>query len=394
MKSSKICASLLLKGMVVAMGFGFAAGPVLAAEKFPPLAPLGDMPIPPDNKMSAAKVELGKLLYFDPRVGGDASVACSTCHEPKQGWGFSDPISRGYPGTVHWRNSQTVVNTGYLSKLFWQGNALSLEKQAPAAAMGGVAGNGSPDLMEARLSLIPEYRKRFKEVFGGPPIIENVWKAIAAFERTLVHNNTPLDRYLKGDKSALTAQQVKGKSLFEGKAGCIQCHNGPLATDEKFHNIGMPPSELWSDSGIHQITYRFELYAKGSNEELYRTTKGDPGAYYNTKNKWDMGRQRTAPLRYIAYSAPYMAQGQFFTLEEVVDFYDRGGVDEQGRTTVYPQNKSPRIKKLNLTDQEKADLVAFLGAFSGDEIKMDKPKLPDYAPLFTSAELKAAQAAK
>ncbi|MCK5621610.1 MAG: cytochrome-c peroxidase, partial [Alphaproteobacteria bacterium] len=137
-----------------------------AADTNAPLAALGDPPIPADNPMTPEKIELGKLLFFDTRLSGDASIACSTCHEPNQGWGFSNDISRGYPGTIHWRNSQTLINSAYYNKLFWAGAAGSLESQGPAAAKGGVAGNGESDMMEARLAFIPEYRERFNKVFG------------------------------------------------------------------------------------------------------------------------------------------------------------------------------------------------------------------------------------
>ena len=223
------------------------------------------------------------------------------------------------------------------------------------------------------------------------------WFAISAFERTM--NTTgeyevPLDKYLKGDKSALDEQQVRGMALFNGKAGCIQCHNGELTTDLDYHNIGVPANKRWEEDGLAQITFRFEQYAKGQTEEGYRAAKSDWGFYYRGKNKWDRGKFRTAPLRYLNYTAPYMHNGVFYTLEEVVDFYDAGGFDEEGRTTLFPENKSPLIKPLGLTDDEKEALVAFLEAFSGPEIEMEKPALPDYAPRFTLAELKKAQEAK
>ena len=354
----------------------------------PPLAPLGEPPIPPDNKQTDAKVELGKILFFDPRIGGDTSTACSTCHASDQGWAWAEDFSRGYPGTVHWRNSQTIINSAYYGKLFWAGAAASLEKQAPSAAKGGVAGNGENDIMEARLALIPEYRQRFKEVFGDEwPLIGNAWRAIAAFERTLVQRDTPLDKYLQGDKDAISKEQVRGMALFNGKAGCIKCHNGALASDQAFYNIGVPSAKRWEEDGLAQITFRFEFYAKGSNEELYRTAKADVGLYFRTKNEWDKGKFRTPSLRYTAYTMPYMHNGAFDTLDEVVDFYDRGGFDEEGRTSGWPKNKSSLIKPLGLTDEEKEDLVAFLEAFSGEEIEIERPELPPYAPLFTKAEL-------
>jgi cytochrome c peroxidase len=360
------------------------------------IAPLAALPvhpaIPADNKQTDAKVALGKLLFFDPRLGGDASISCASCHDPSQGWGWAEDISRGYPGTVHWRNSQTVINSGYYPSLFWAHSVTSLEAQAPSAAKGGVAGNGENDIMTARLALIPEYKKRFNEVFGDEfPKIKNAWRAIAAFERTLNHSNTPLDQYLRGDAKALSEEQLRGKALFEGKAGCIQCHNGALASNMEFYNIGVPPARRWEEDGLAQITFRFELYAKGSNEELYRTAKADPGAYFRGKNAWDKGKFRTAPLRYTLYSAPYMHNGAFYTLEEVVDFYNKGGFDEENRTTGWPKTKSDKIKPLGLSDDEKTDLVAFLEAFSGDELLMDKPTLPDYAPMFTLEELKEAK---
>ncbi len=455
----------------------------------PPLAPLGAPPIPPDNKNEPAKIELGKILFFDPRLGGDASTGCSTCHEPDQGWAWAEDLSRGYPGTVHWRNSQTIINSAYYGRNFWAGSVPSLEKQAPSAAKGGVAGNGENDIMESRLALIPEYRKRFqaclrprdrfwdipvpkidsafdnllvpqpswspsttqqlrklvaapylapndwtprseayfvfplaqgtpgkqcglaatgvyqpslrspwlaaKEVFGTDwPLIGDAWRAIAAFERTLVQRDTPLDKYLQGDKSALTEQQLRGMKLYNGKAGCIQCHNGELASDQDYYNIGVPPNKRWEEDGLAQVTFRFENYAKGQNEENYRTAKSDWGFYFRGKNQWDKGKFRTPSLRYTMYTAPYMHNGVFYTMEDVVDFYNRGGFDEDGRTTLFPETKSKLIKPLGLTDEEKEDLVAFLEAFSGEEIAMEKPKLPPYAPLFTKAELEAAQEAK
>ena len=350
--------------------------------KYPPLAPLGDPPVPADNPMSDAKVELGKMLFWDPRVGGDASTACVTCHEPDQGWAFSDSLSRGYPGTVHWRNSQTVVNAAYLGKLFWAGAAASLEKQAPSAAKGAVAGNGENDVMETRLAFIPEYRKRFKEVYGTEyPLIGDAWRAIAAFERTLIQKDTPVDRYLAGDESALTDEQKAGMELFNGKAGCIQCHNGANATDEAYYNIGVPPAERWEEDGLAQVTFRYEIYAKGVTQDMYRKLKDDPGLYFRTKEPADMGKFRTPPLRYTLYTAPYMHNGAFWDLEEVVQFYNAGGGENDFTDGTMASTKSDKIKPLGLTDEEVSQLVAFLEAFSGPELKVEAPELPPYGEL-------------
>ncbi len=377
MKTMKKTLTLMAGVAAVAV----SAAMVNAGEmaKYPPLAPLGEPPIPLDNKQSEAKIELGKILFWDPRIGGDASTACVTCHEPDQGWAFSDSLSRGYPGTVHWRNSQSVINSAYLGQLFWAGAAASLEKQAPSAAKGAVAGNGENDVMETRMAFIPEYRKRFKEAFGTDyPLIGDAWRAIAAFERTLIVNDTPVDKYLAGDKSALTDEQVAGMKLFNGKAGCIQCHNGPQATDENYYNLGVPPAERWEDDGLAQVSFRYELYAKGVPQEMYRKLKDDPGLYFRTKEPEHMGKFRTPPLRYTLYTAPYMHNGSFWDLREVVEFYNAGGGENDFTDGTMASTKSDKIKPLGLTDEEMDQLVAFLEAFSGDELRVDPPELPPY----------------
>jgi len=368
--------------LTVATSFFLALASAVSANDNPPLAALGEPPIPMDNKQSPEKIELGKLLYFDSRIGGDASVACVDCHQPKQGWGFNDPLSRGYPGVIHWRNSQTVINAAFYGKLFWTGSASSLENQAPSAALGGVSGNGERDMIEARLAFIPEYVERFNDVFGDDwPKVNNVWRAIAAFERTLIHNQTPFDQYMRGDTSAMDEQQVRGMALFEGKANCIECHNGPLLTDEKYYNLGIERAEEWFDNGMAQVTFRYEQYAKGTTEHMYRVIKDDGGLYYRTKEKADLGKFRTAPLRYTAYTAPYMHNGKFFDFEEIVDFYNDGGGENEFTDGTMASTKTPLLQPLNLTDDEKEDLVAFLEALSGEELKMATPALPSYAPL-------------
>ncbi len=356
------------------------------------LEPLGEVPVPADNKQTPEKIELGKILFYDGRLSGDTTSPCAGCHIQSQGWGFPDDLSMGYPGTVHWRNSQTIINAAYCDKFFWAGSAMSLEAQAKDAAKGAVAGNGEDDVMEARLALVPEYVERFKRVFGDDtPKIHNAWRAIAAFERTMIQRDTPIDNYLLGDKTALSESQLKGKALFEGKANCIACHNGALASDQKFYNIGVPPSPWWNDDGLAQITFRFELYSKGVTEEMYRTTKADPGAYFRAKRKEMLGKFRTPSLRYTKYTAPYMHNGTIPTLEAVIDFYDRGGVADDGRTTGYPQTKSALIQPLGLTEQDKKNLLSFVEAFSGEQIFIEEPTIPEYQPLFTKEELAGAE---
>jgi len=270
-----------------------------------------------------------------------------------------------------------VINSAYYGKTFWAGASTSLEHQARSAARGGVAGNGEDDMMEARLAFVPEYREAFREVFGDDwPSIRHAYMAIAAYERTLVQTDTPFDTYMRGDDDALSDQQKRGLELFTGKANCVACHNGPLLSDEKYYNIGVPPYEGWEHDPIAQITFRFELYAKGVTEEMYRSTKDDPGLYFRTKQKSDKGKFRTPSLRYTKYTYPYMHNGMIETLEDVVEFYDQGGGENE-----FSGTKSPMIQPLGLTDGEKADLVAFLESLSGEEILPVEPDLPQMEPL-------------
>lgn len=346
----------------------------IAADRPTELAPLGDPPIPADNPQTPEKIELGKMLFFDPRLSGNGAMPCSACHLPDAGWDFPDKISLGYPGTVHWRNSQTIVNSAYYGNLFWAGSSKSLEAQARSAAKGAVAGNGEDDMLEARLAFVPEYRERFKDVFGTEyPRLGHAWMAIAAFERTLVQTDTPFDNYMRGDDAALDEAQKRGLELFTGKAGCSQCHNGALLTNQKYYNLGVPPYDGWETDEIAQITFRYELYAKGSTEEMYRTFKDDPGAYFRAKDKNHLGKFRVPSLRYTKYTAPYMHNGMIETLEDVVEFYNQGGGDNE-----FAKTKSELIKPLGLNDDEKADLVAFLESLTGERMVMEEPELPEY----------------
>lgn len=369
--------SLSTFALALGLTMGGKAG---VAGEIPKLGPLGPPPIPPDNPNTPAKVELGKMLFWDTRITGDASLSCATCHDPKLGWGDGQDIGRGYPGTSHWRNIQTIINTAYYNKLFWAGSSRSLEAQGETANRGAVAGNGERDMMEARLYQIPEYRKRFKEVFGDEwPLLKNAWRAIAAFERTLVQRDTPFDRYMKGDKAALSPKAKQGLALFQGNAGCIQCHNDPLLTDQKYYNLGVPENPGFEEDPLKQITFRFEQYAKGVHEEIYRKTKTDLGLFYMAKRQTDMSKFRTPSLRYAKYTAPYMHNGVFASLEEVVDFYNNGGGEDQALKNHDIATKTKKLKELKLTDQEKEALVAFLESLSGKEILTEPPTLPDYA---------------
>ena len=337
------------------------------------LGPLPEVPVPADNPASEAKIELGRLLFFDQRMSGDGSTSCAICHSPELGWGSGSAISPGYPGTSHWRNSQTVINSAYLPKLFWAGEALSLEKQAASAWTGNLAGNLDPAMAEERMKQIPEYVRLFQQAFGSGPNWGDALRAVAAYERTLVTRNVPFDAYASGDRDALNAEARRGLSLFQENANCIACHSGPLFTDNSFHNLGVPRNPAYDDNINVQIALRYQHLARGVPDEVYEGADRDLGLYYTTKQGADLGKFRTPPLRYACYTGPYMHNGVLKTLQDVIAFYNEGGGNDP--------NKDPLLQPLNLTRREQAALLEFLESLCGDEILEETPELPPYQPM-------------
>ncbi len=383
----KIGMTLVLAAVVVAMAMPAFAGSQGSATPRP-LAPM--LPIPADgivwpdaqkdNVTTAKKVELGTMLFFDPRLSGDGSTPCAACHRPEFAWSQPDDLSFGYPGTLHFRAGQTVINNIYLNKYFWDGRSLSLEAQVGAAGFGQESNNVSAQMAEARLRQVPVYVKLMKEIFGEPPTWDNAARAVAAFERTLNTDpkNVAFDRYINGDKTAMTGQQIKGMKLFEGKAGCINCHDGMLMTNQDYHNLGLPRNEAFDEDPLRQISIRYRSKAFGILN--YDEVDEDKGLYFSTHRPDDIHKWRTAQLREIKWTPPYMHNGMFFTLEEVIDFYNVGGGPNLDAGEALAGIKDPLIKPLNLTDDEKAALVAFLEALSSDEMPGKNFKIPKMPP--------------
>ncbi len=344
--------------------------PELSHAEPRPLAPLPaiETVVPADNPMTREKVELGKMLYFDPRLAGDSSISCSKCHAADKGFSNAAQLSEAYPGTKHWRSVPTVLNAAYATLLFWDGRSGSLEDQAKGPVQAPIEMNQNPGHLVEKLSQIPYYAKAFKAVFNSDVTFDNIARAIATFERTIVSRNVPFDHYLKGNKTALDAEQIKGLELFKGKANCIQCHHGPLLDDTRLHATGVPEIEPLKKDSDRVATRHF--FAKDAGYKNYKID-ADYGRELITKSAADRFKFKTPSLREIVDTAPYMHNGAFLTLEDVIDFYDRGGGDLP--------NKSPLLKKLHLTDAEKSALIAFLESLSGDVIKIDAPKLPKKA---------------
>jgi len=329
-------------------------------------------------------VDLGRLLFFDPRLSGDGSTACADCHDPNYGFGDGAELSRGYPGTKHWRNSQTLVNSVYLRNgLHWDGTVPSFVDQVPGAMGTPFAANIDVPMAEERLRQIPDYVTQFNSIWGEDPNIARIAEAISAYEQTLVSADSPYDRFALGDFDALSTEAKRGMVVFQGKGNCSACHSGGLYTDEAFHNTSVPRNPTFLEDPLVQISFRRSMRSFDVDPEVYMTLDRDPGYYAVTKNKDHLGAFRTPPLRYLKYTAPYMHNGMLYTLEEVVEFYDQGGTEDVFGT------KSELIKPLRLTHQEKSDLVAFLESMSGTEIRENQPKLPEYAAIGIGTQLSA-----
>jgi cytochrome c peroxidase len=370
-----VVALLALAATMLALAAG--AAPAASPQVPLPLGPLPPVPVPADNPMGAAKVDLGRLLFFDARLSGNGSTSCASCHVAQMGWTHQDPLAPGYPGHRLWRNNPTVLNAAHFRRLMWDGSLDRLEVQARSAMQAPVEGNGKAGIVEMRLRLVPEYVDRFRDVFGTEwPQLEHAWQAIAAFERTLVSDprRVPFDRFAAGDTKSLSAEAQRGYALFTGKAGCIACHYGALASDEQYHALGVPRQSLFDSSALVQIAVRWQNAQRDAPRALYRGGDEDLGRYYRTRDPADIGKFRTPSLRELRYTAPYMHNGAFATLQQVVEFFDRGGGDTP--------NKSPLLRPLGLTAGEKRDLVVFLESLSMDEpLLVETPALPPMLPL-------------
>ena len=308
----------------------------------PDIGPLPTVvPIPATNLNYTAKIDLGKQLYFDGRLSQNGAVSCAFCHNPFTG--FADPrqTSIGVGGGVGGRQAPTVYNTGFIPLQFWDGRAGSLEEQAIGPIHNPVEMAETHENVAKKLSKIKGYQQQFRTVFGTDVNLQGIAEAIAAYERTVVSTNSPFDKYVMGDSKAMDEAAVRGMALFKGKARCILCHNGPNFTDNQFHNLGVPQvGPLKEDLGRYDVTHL------GKDKRAFKTPT----------------------LRSIVETSPYMHDGAFKTLEEVIEFLDQGGGPNA--------NLSPWLKPLGLTKEEKTDLLAFLKSLTGEQGKFEMPKFP------------------
>jgi cytochrome c peroxidase len=305
-----------------------------------PVIPLGLVPIiwPEDNPYTPAKAELGWLLFFDKRLSSDGTIACASCHSPEHAFTDGSPVSTGIGLQKGGRSAPTIINRIYGAAQFWDGRASSLVEQAKGPLANSLEMTTEKEADKAheavidRLRQIGEYRKRFKEVFGTEKFtIDHAAKALATFEGVVLSGNSAYDRFKAGDKQALSEGQQRGmKIFFSNNARCDSCHDGAAFTTNQFANIGIGMDKPNPDLGRYNVT----------------------------KNEADKGAFKTPGLREVSHTGPYMHDGSLKTLEEVVEHYNKGGIKNRWL--------HQDIRPLNLSVQDKKDLVEFLHALDGE----------------------------
>lgn len=327
-----------LAATIAAIAWAAAAAPQDSRESYVrPSMP----PVPADNAMTPERVELGRMLFFDPRLSGSSWISCATCHNPALGWSDGLPTAIGNGMKALQRHTPTILNAAYNKRQMWDGRFATLEEQA----LGPIGSEDEMNLklgeMVRRLREIRGYRSHFERAYPGEGITaKTVAKAIASFERTIVSRDAPFDRWQQGDARAMSEEAKRGFELFRGKANCTACHHGPNFTDDGFHNVGV---RQWP--GVE-----------------------DEGRFTKVAVKVLRGAHKTPSLRELAYTAPYMHNGAYSTLRAVVEMYARGGDDKD--------NIDPNIRKLDLSQQDIDDVVAFLESLSGEPVLVAAPQLP------------------
>jgi len=322
-----------------------------AKEGFQDIGVLQKPQFPEDNPYSEDKAELGKRLFFDPRLSKSGQIACVTCHDPEIFWSDGRRVSFGHDRQQGTRNAPTIVNIVYAKALFWDGRAKNLEQQAKAPIENPIEMNMHSRLAVKRIAKIKGYREFFEKAFGDKKITEDrITKAIATFERTIVSPQSRFDKFVKGKKDELTDSEINGLHLFRTKANCINCHNTPYFSDQKFHNVG--------------LTYFGREYE-------------DLGLYNITKKNEDVGKFKTPTLREVSETKPYMHNGLFPHISGILNMYNAGMPTEKRKpeSPLFPK-KSDMLVKLNLDKQELKDLEAFINTLHSFQYKMRAPELP------------------
>jgi cytochrome c peroxidase len=302
------------------------------------------VPQPANNKLTPARIALGKLLYFDKRLSKNNKISCATCHSPTRGWSDALPTSKaiGFEGREGPRNSPTILNAAYQKTQFWDGRAKSLEQQVLGPIQTNVEMNMPLKELIPKLHRIKGYYPLFDKAYPGKGITKDTLaKAIASFERTVVSTDSPFDKYAKGDKNAISAQAKRGFSLFKGKAHCTYCHDGFNFSDGSFQNIGL------NDGKLH-------------GKEL--------GRYYLKRRAVLYGAFKTPTLRNVTKSYPYFHDGSVKTLQEATVICSQGGRYEHN-----VKNRSSAMRNRHLTKKEINQIVAFMKSLTGPNLAIKIP---------------------
>ncbi|KAF0164553.1 MAG: SCO1/SenC family protein/methylamine utilization protein MauG [Rhodocyclaceae bacterium] len=329
------------------------------------------IPLPPDSPLTQARIELGRTLFMDRRLSHNNTLSCAMCHVPEQGFTSNElGTAIGLEGQTIRRNSPTVYNVAYVEQLFHDGREFSLENQAWGPLLAGnEMANPSIGYVIEKIRVLPEYAGRFEKAFGGRgPDVLTVGQALAAYQRTLVSGNSRFDRWHYGkEQNALNAEEQAGFRLFSGKAGCSACHvvgeKHALLSDNRFHNTGIGYANSMGLPKKHRVQLAPGVFVEVEDKALdsFEQPQPDVGRYEVTLDPADSWAYRTPSLRNVALTSPYMHDGSLPTLEEVIEFYDRGGIDN-------PQ-KNPLLKPLALSATEKRALAAFLKSLTGDNVQ-------------------------
>lgn len=335
-----------------------------------PLSPvplgLPPLPVPATNPLTPEKIELGRQLFFDRRLSPNDTMSCAMCHLPTQGFTVNETrLAVGINGKTTKRNPPTLFNVAYQRLLFHDGREFTLEEQVISPLTNPVEmGNPSIGYVVNKIRKLPSYEEQFQRVFGEGVSVETLGKAIASYERTIQSGNSPFDRWYFGkDQNAVSDDVKHGFKIFSGKGQCSTCHTvnkeSALFTNHGFHNTGVAQLQLIPEKTV-EVDLGGGLTVKmprAQVDEILTPPSQDLGRYEVTHDPTDLWRYKTPSLRNVALTAPYMHHGALLTLEEVIDYYDRGGTGADGQ--------DPRVSPLHLSAQEKQGLLAFLHSLTG-----------------------------
>ncbi len=324
--------------------------------------------VPKDNPGTAAQIALGKKLYFELRLSRDGTVACATCHDVSRGFTDRRPLFEGVGDSIGRRNSPTTMNALFFHTMFWDGRAMTLEDQAKLPIVNPIEmGQPTPEAAVKAIAGDTAYQTEFRAAYGRDVNYEDIARAIASFERTLVFIDAPFDRFLAGDAKALSEDAQAGWTLFNGKARCTGCHqlsgSSPIGSDNRFHNIGVSARH----QNFEQLAQKAlkALEADNSREAqdklALESDLGELGRFVVTKNRSDIGAFKTEQLRNIGVTAPYMHDGSLTTLWDVMDHYNKGG-----EPNPYLDGG---MEPLALSERELDQVVAFLFSLTDDRLR-------------------------